>query len=54
MIVETVNSPEEVHNSYRERKLYRKTYETDTLEVVVFEADNKVVIITAYILGQQP
>jgi hypothetical protein len=52
MVVNTVTVPDEVEDSFKNRKLYRKKFETDTLEVVTISEDNKVIIITEYILDQ--
>lgn len=50
MAQETVASPDQVLNSFRSRKLFQKTYNGETLEVVVVEEDNKLAIITQYFL----
>lgn len=54
MVVEAVSSPDQVVASYRGRLLYRKALEADTLEVVVKEEDNKLIIITQYFLEPEP
>ncbi len=53
MILETIDQPDQVLNSYRARRLYLRHYHSDTLEVVAKEEDNKLIIITAYIVGQE-
>jgi hypothetical protein len=53
MVIEAVTVPEEVLDSFRGRKLFRKTYEKDTLEVVTASRDNAI-IITEYILEREP
>lgn len=54
MVIAAITLPDQVIDSYHRRKLYRKGYERDTLEVVAKEEENKLIIITAYILGLEP
>jgi hypothetical protein len=54
MVREAISSPDQVLDSHKGRKLYQKAYEADTLEVVGVQEDNKIIIITEYMLGQQP
>jgi hypothetical protein len=54
MVTETVSAPDAILDSHKGRKLYRKHYEADTLEVVAVQEDNKIVVITQYILGKEP
>jgi hypothetical protein len=53
MVIAAVTMPDQIIDSYRGRKMYKKSYETDMLEVVVKIEDNKLIIIIAYLLGQQ-
>jgi hypothetical protein len=50
LVIDVLTKPDEIQDSYRGRRLYRKSYSQDMLEVVVKEEDNKLVVITAYIL----
>ncbi len=50
MITETINKPDRVTVSYKNRQLYQKTYGNEVLEVVAIKEDNKLIVITQYIL----
>jgi Domain of unknown function (DUF4258) len=53
MVIDAVSDPDKALESYRDRKLYQKAFETDTLEVVTRQEDNTIIIITEYILEQE-
>ncbi len=50
MVTETINEPDQVIVSYKNRQLYQKTYGKEILEVVAIKEDNKLIVITQYIL----
>jgi len=50
MVVETVKNPDETSLSYKNRKLYRKRFSEEILEIVTTLEDNKTIIITEYLL----
>lgn len=53
MVLEVLRDPDEVAKSYRGRKLYRKRYQDEWLEIVVVKEDNKLIVVTQYFLEQQ-
>jgi len=48
-VVATVKKPDEIWDSYRERKIYRRKFHDYTLEVVV-KNENFLVVISAYVI----
>ena len=52
MVVRTINFPDTILPSYRERTTYCKGYSGDTLEVVVRHEDDKIIVITEYFLEE--
>ena len=46
----TVKSPEKIIFSYKTRKLYQKTFGKKTLEVVVVEKGDIMIVVTCYYL----
>lgn len=50
-IIETVNSPEEILESFRGRKLRRKHFGDKILEVVTITKGTRIIIITQYWLA---
>lgn len=50
IILETIKHPKNVSTSYRGRGLYSKQYGQQLLEVVAVKEDNKLIVITAYLL----
>lgn len=48
----TVDDPDEMLSSFRERKLYRKKFADKTLEVVIVEEPDKMIVITFYYLKE--
>lgn len=50
MVKEAVENSDKLAQSYRGRQIFHKKYGTETLEVVAIKEDNKIVIITQYIL----
>lgn len=50
MILSAINNPDTVKPSYRGRLLYRKLYGNNWLEIVAVKEDNKLIIITQYLL----
>ena len=52
MVLDTLQHSDNVLKSYRGRQLYRKSYGEEYLEVVARKEDNKLVVITAYILEE--
>ena len=51
-ILDTVKNPDEVINSYRSRKLYRKWIQRKLLEVVTVKERDTIIIVTAYYLDK--
>jgi hypothetical protein len=49
-VLKTVDNPDKVLPSYKNREIYRKVFEEKILEVVVINEDNIFVVITAYYL----
>lgn len=54
MVLETINSPDEISPSFRGRRLYRKVYNNRILEIVAKEEDNILIVITQYLLERKP
>ena len=54
MILNALQDPDKVLQSYRNRQLYRKQYGEEWLEIVITKEDNKLIVITQYFLEQQP
>jgi hypothetical protein len=52
MVLDTLHNSDEVQQSYRGRKLFRKRYGNELLEIVAVQEDNKLIIITQYFLEQ--
>lgn len=52
MVVETIINPDEKATSYKNRTIYRKDYNDETLEVVTVSEGGKIVVITEYILDR--
>lgn len=50
MVLDAVKDPGKVTQSYRNRMLYQKSYNAETLEIAAIQEDNKLIIITAYFL----
>ncbi|HEX7633500.1 MAG TPA: DUF4258 domain-containing protein [Candidatus Saccharimonadales bacterium] len=50
MVLDGLHAPDEVVDSYRDRHIFRKQYGTEWLEIVTVKEDNKLIIITQYIL----
>ncbi len=50
-ILETVENPEEIIESFKERKLRRKKFGDKILEVVTITEGNSIKVITQYYLG---
>ena len=51
-VIKTINDPDEILPSYRKRKLIRKSFNDKILEVVTTIENNKVIVITAYLLKE--
>lgn len=49
-ILKTINNPDEIIESYRGKKIYRKKIRNKTLEVITIKEDNKIIIITQYFI----
>ena len=50
MVYECLQNSDDVLSSYRDRELYIKRINNGLLEVVAVKEDNKLIVITAYIL----
>lgn len=50
MVIETINHPDKLIPSFKSRKLYQKSYNKQTLEVVTIQEDGTIVVITQYFL----
>ena len=50
MVLDTLTNSDEVLESYRGRKVYRKKIGEEYLEVVTVIEDNKLIVVTQYIL----
>ena len=50
MVVEAIENSGEVLESYKGRKLFRRTYSNEVLEVVTIEESGKIIVITEYFL----
>lgn len=46
----TIKSPQEKLKSFRDRIIFKRTYKLKTLEVITRLEDNKIVIISAYMV----
>jgi len=49
-IINTINNPDEILQTYRNRQLRRKRFGSKLLEVITRVEDSKVIVITAYYL----
>lgn len=52
MILETINLPDAVTVSYRQRNLYRKRFGAETLEVVTVNEGDTIIVVTQYFLDE--
>lgn len=50
MVLSTIHKPNKIKSSYRDRMLYCKLYDGYWLEIVAVKEDNKLIIITQYLL----
>ena len=50
LVLSAIRKPDNIKPSYRDRKLYRKRYGGYWLEIVAIKEDNKLIIITQYLL----
>ena len=50
MVLETINNPDAKQGSYKDRLVLRKNYGKEILEVVCKKEDNKIIVITQYLL----
>lgn len=48
----TISEPDRILDSYKDRKLFQKKIHDKILEVVTVEEDNKIIVITAYLLEE--
>ena len=51
MVVGTIENPNETLESYKGRKLFRRTFQNEVLEVVTIGESGKIIVITEYLLG---
>ena len=52
-IIKTIEEPEEVLDSVKDRKLRRRKFGDKILEVVTITEDDKIIVITQYYLGEE-
>jgi hypothetical protein len=52
MVRKVLNDPDNISRSFKGRRLYRKAYGQQILEVVTVKEDNKLVVITEYFVEQ--
>lgn len=52
-VVSSIKSYDDLDESYRGRKVFRKKFKSGELEVVAVEEDGRIVVITAYYLIEQ-
>jgi len=52
MVLAAINAPDAATASYRNRTLYRKQFDGETLEVVTTTEDDKIIVVTEYFLEQ--
>ena len=50
MVVGTIENPNETLESYKGRRLFRKAFQNEVLEVVTIEESGKIIVITEYLL----
>ena len=52
MVLDAVQHPDNVIESYRDRRVYQKVYGKETLEIVAIWEHNILIIITEYFLEE--
>ncbi len=52
MVLDTLQKSDKIDKSYREREVYIKKFGDEYLEVVIKKEDNKIIVITQYLLEQ--
>lgn len=52
MVIDAIHHPDNILTSFRNRKLYQKEHHDAMLEIVAIQEDNKLIVITEYLLDK--
>jgi hypothetical protein len=52
IVIKTIKNPEQIENSFKNRKLFRRNFRGKTLEIVVIKEKELYTVVTAYYLEE--